>query len=99
MMDIVKYLQSIEEQYAGKPTHTGEVRIDHMANMCWREIKALQEQVASLQGFKDLFSDLYGQGLEIIGWHSNGTLESFDNFYDDALAMIEEGGGGEETKS
>ena len=63
-MDIVKYLQSIEEQYAGKPTYTGEVRIDYMANMCWREIKALREQVASLQRFKDDIDEFFDSSVE-----------------------------------
>ena len=94
-MDIVEYLKLVEEQHqANSSTYIGEVGVGQMANMCQREIKALRDQVASLQRFKNLFSELYGQGLEIIGWHSNGTLESFDNFYDDALAMIEDGGYG-----
>lgn len=45
---------------------------------------------SSLQKFKDYFDDLYGLGLEVVGWHYNGVLEPFDNFYDNAVGEMEE---------
>ena len=44
-----------------------------------RELKALRK-------FKQYFDGLYGQGLEVANYHMNGNLESFDNFYDSAMA-------------
>ena len=34
--------------------------------------------------FKEYFGDLYGQGLEVYGWHLNGEPKPFDDFYEDA---------------
>lgn len=42
------------------------------------------EEVEELKAFKAYFDDMYGKGLEIANWHLNGSLEPFDNFYDNA---------------
>lgn len=34
-------------------------------------------------------SDLYGEGLQIYGWHLNGNPEDFDNFYNSAMKCLE----------
>ena len=36
--------------------------------------------------FFEYWHDLYGTGLKIAGWHLNGELEDFDNFFDSAVA-------------
>ncbi|MBQ3326523.1 MAG: hypothetical protein IJG86_01895 [Clostridia bacterium] len=43
-----------------------------------------RELLEELEGFKEYFDDLHGQGLEISNWHMNGT-EPFDSFYESAL--------------
>lgn len=45
--------------------------------------------IKSLSAFKEYFYDLYGTGLEVAGWHLNGELESFDNFYESAMEAEE----------
>ena len=39
--------------------------------------------------FFEYWHDLYGTGLKIAGWHLNGELEDFDNFFDSAVASME----------
>ena len=43
-------------------------------------------ELNALRNFKQYFDSLYGQGLEVANWHMNGNFESFDNFYDSAMA-------------
>ncbi len=33
--------------------------------------------------FEDLLHSLYGQNIDVIGWHKNGETQSFDSFIDD----------------
>lgn len=53
------------------------------------DIKRLEIEIKALCAFKDYFSKLYGEGLEIANWHKNGDLELFDNFYESAVAEYE----------
>lgn len=53
----------------------------------WRAAKTVVEE---LQRFRSYFDSLYGQGLEIANWHRNGDTDPFDNFYDAALAEMED---------
>ena len=46
-------------------------------------------ELNALRKFKQYFDGLYGHGLELSNWHLNGSLESFDNFYDSAMAEYE----------
>lgn len=39
--------------------------------------------------FFEYWHDLYGTGLKIAGWHLNGELEDFDNFFDSAVASMD----------
>lgn len=39
--------------------------------------------------FYEYWHDLYGAGLRISGWHLNGELEDFDNFFDSAIEYME----------
>lgn len=45
----------------------------------------LTEENERLRAFKQYFDELYGTYLYIDGWHENGALEPFDNFYESAL--------------
>lgn len=47
--------------------------------------KHLGRNVSQLVRFKQYFDELYGQGLDVAGWHQNGELEPFDNFYESAV--------------
>lgn len=47
------------------------------------------EEMLKLERFKEYFDELYGIGLEIAEWHTNGNLESFDGFYEVALEEME----------
>jgi hypothetical protein len=47
----------------------------------------LFERFRILSDFKSYFQSLYGTGLEVANWHENGDLESFDNFYENALEV------------
>ena len=43
-------------------------------------------ELNALRKFKQYFDGLYWQGLEVANWHMNGNFESFDNFYESAMA-------------
>ena len=53
------------------------------------EIKRLRAVEAAARVAHDEFaalaSVLYGQNHDVLGWHQNGDVESFDNFYDDNI--------------
>jgi hypothetical protein len=50
-------------------------------------IAAAPELLEALQNvtnqFKDLLNSLYGQNINVVGWHLNGEHETFDSFIDD----------------
>ena len=48
------------------------------------------EQIVGLKRFKDFFTELYGEGLEVANWHRNGDTEPFDSFYDWAENLMSE---------
>lgn len=52
------------------------------------EIRRLEAEVEQLKRFKHYWDSLYGQGLEVANWHQNGTTESFDSFYEDAIECL-----------
>ena len=53
--------------------------------MCIHDLhKEASRLISSLVAFKEYFSDLYGTGLKVAGWHLNGALEPFDSFYESA---------------
>lgn len=55
------------------------------------EIKLFKEKAVELKRFKDFFTNLYGEGLEVANWHRNGDTEPFDGFYDWAENLDGEG--------
>ena len=46
-------------------------------------------RLKALERFKAYWDSLYGTGLEIANWHQNGSNEAFDNFYEEALELVE----------
>ena len=73
-----------------------------------QENEQLQAQVARVKKVLrkvrealDYWRELYGIGLEVLNWHVNGYIETFDSFYDSsgtykALAEIDKVIGGKE---
>ena len=60
------------------------------------DVEALRKAREAL----DYWRELYGIGFEVLNWHMNGDIETFDSFYDnsgtyEALAEIEAMGGKE----
>jgi hypothetical protein len=55
------------------------------------EIKKCTYTLEQLQQFKEYFDSLYGNGLDVANWHLNGDMESFDTFYESAVAAMNEG--------
>lgn len=53
------------------------------------ELNTCREDKSKYKSFFDYFSGLYGQGLEVANWHLNGELESFDNFFDSSVEMMQ----------
>lgn len=41
-------------------------------------------EIAQLRRFKKYFDELYGEGLQVTNWHTNGDTEMFDTFYEAA---------------
>jgi|GEM_PF-2187821 len=69
---------------------------DEIGKEC-RHIEALRKAREAL----DYWRELYGIGLEVLNWHMNGDIETFDSFYDssgtyEALAEIDKAIGGNE---
>ena len=64
--------------------------INYLNNGCMDKLNvdaiALLKELST---FKDYFGSLYGQGLEVVNWHLNGTTEPFDNFYESAIEESE----------
>ena len=61
------------------------------------DVEALRKAREAL----DYWRELYGIGLEVLNWHMNGDIETFDSFYDssgtyEALAEIDKAIGGKE---
>ena len=60
------------------------------------DVKTLRNALTLLKAhaaFKECIDTLYGIGLDVVGWHENGALEPFDNFYESAIKEYESGGG------
>ena len=58
--------------------------------------EAEKKELLFFRGFKEYFDDLWGKGLEVKNWHSNGGIEPFDSFYNSAIEWGESRRGSEE---
>lgn len=48
------------------------------------DIKHLSEQLNEAnRRLEEITSELYGKGLDVVGWHLNGDLEPLDTWFDD----------------
>lgn len=43
------------------------------------------KEIEHLKAFKAYFDKMYKRHLEIVNWNLNGDLESFDNYYEEAI--------------
>lgn len=64
-------------------------RVGRELTKALEENERLTAENERLRAFKQYFDDLYGTYLYVDGWHENGALEPFDNFYESALQEME----------
>ena len=57
-------------------------------NNVLNNIVMASESLKILLVFYDYWRELYGQGLEVLNWHQNGSAEPFDTFFEDATQYI-----------
>ena len=65
------------------------------------QVTRAKEVLRKVREALDYWRELYGIGLEVLNWHMNGDIETFDSFYDSsgtykALAEIDKVIGGKE---
>ena len=65
------------------------------------QVTRVREALRKAREALDYWRELYGIGLEVLNWHVNGYIETFDSFYDSsgtykALAEIDKVIGGKE---
>jgi hypothetical protein len=75
----------------GKPLTEEEYRAKRRAadQLRSRRIQAMPELIEAAKAAEkvlDALMGFYGQGLEVAGWHQNGSLEPLDNFFDDNMS-------------
>lgn len=63
------------------------------------QVAKMREALRKAREALDYWRELYGIGLEVLNWHMNGDIETFDSFYDssgtyEALAEIDKAIGG-----
>ena len=68
-------------------------KLDNVSSVdCTNEVLSLivdsSDAIKKCFSFIKYWSDLYGVGLQVYGWHLNGDLEDFDNFYDSAMECL-----------
>ena len=63
----------------------------HFCYYCGADLKRRigGDTMPDYKKFYEYWRDLYGTGLYISGWHMNGELEDFDNFFDSAVEYME----------
>jgi hypothetical protein len=70
-----------------KQKHIPMSMLDIMLELCDALEKA-QAEIERLREFKAYFDELYGQGLDVMNGHLNGSAELFDSFFDSALEQM-----------
>lgn len=68
-------------------------KLDNVSSVdCTNDVLSLiadsSDAIKKCVSFIKYWSDLYGQGLQVYGWHLNGKPEDFDNFYDSAMECL-----------
>ena len=68
-------------------------KLDNVSSVdCTNEVLSLivdsSDAIKKCFSFINYWSDLYGEGLQVYGWHLNGDPEDFDNFYNSAMECL-----------
>lgn len=68
-------------------------KLDNVSSVdCTNEVLSLivdsSDIIKKCLSFIKYWSDLYGEGLQVYGWHLNGDPEDFDNFYNSAMECL-----------
>lgn len=69
-------------------------KLDNVSSAdCTNEVLSLiadsSDAIKKCVSFIKYWSDLYGKGLQVRGWHLSGNSEDFDNFYNSAMECLE----------
>ena len=62
---------------------------ENINHLQMEELLNQKTEIKRLQKFKAYFDSLYGCNLEVLGWHENGDVVDFDEFYDSAMEDME----------
>lgn len=71
----------------GRELRGGELKSAN-AEFIARACNAHYDLVAACEAAEKFIAammELYGQGLDVAGWHQNGNLQSLDSFFDDNM--------------
>ena len=79
---LLDYIAALRRELHDMDSSACEMQKDH------------RREISRLKAFKEYIDKLYGEGLEVAGWHQNGENEPFDNFYDSAVEEMERVGNG-----
>lgn len=68
-------------------------KLDNVSSVdCTNDVLSLivdsSDAIKKCMSFIKYWSDLYGEGFQIYGWHLNGNPEDFDNFYNSAMKCL-----------
>ena len=68
-------------------------KLDNVSSVdCTNDVLSLivdsSDAIKKCASFIKYWSNLYGEGLQIYGWHLNGDPEDFDNFYNSAMECL-----------
>lgn len=68
-------------------------KLDNVSSVdCTNDVLSLivdsSDTIKKCVSFIKYWSDLYGEGLQVYGWHLNGEPEDFDSFYNSAMECL-----------
>lgn len=68
-------------------------KLDNVSSVdCTNDVLSLivdsSDTIKKCASFIKYWSELYGKGLQVYGWHLNGEPEDFDSFYDSSMECL-----------
>lgn len=68
-------------------------KLDNVSSVdCTNDVLSLiadsSDAIRKCASFIQYWSNLYGEGLQVYGWHLNGDPEDFDSFYNSAMECL-----------
>lgn len=68
-------------------------KLDNVSSVdCTNDVLSLivdsSDAIKKCVSFIKYWSDLYGEGLQVYGWHLNGDPKDFDSFYNSAMECL-----------